>query len=248
VKWHEIVEHWKDRISLFGVQIDPLFRTVNITAPVLPDKEVEENAYFCPQLAWAKTQELRSYQIDFQRRVDDGIRLLRDRGKPMHMGDDPVYQTLMMRHRQHHVGALSTLKMLWQAKGNIEIICAILILASYTLRQPGSAKDWLKNQYWPHLDIRSEIEDLALETIKQNDIEIHWDYRTTKPFPSDYVFDVSDSDYRIPEAEGLVRYLAEEHASILSRVCPIAINRVEERDPALDEEIREVEEQERQRC
>ena len=244
MKWPEIVELWKNRISLFGVEIEPIFRTLDITAPLLSDEEVEENSHFCPQLAWAETKEVRSYQIDFQRRVDDGLRMLNQSGKPMHMGNDPVYQTLLMRHRQHHVGALSTLRMLWDARGDIDVICAIFIIASYTLREPGSQKDWLKNQYWPNLDIRCEIEDLALNKIKESQIEIHWDYRTTKPFPSEYLFYVSDSDYRISEAEGLVRYLAEEHASILTRVCPIAINRIEERDPVLDAEIMIIEAQE----
>jgi hypothetical protein len=171
-------------------------------------------------LAWWKKDEIQAETIGLQRHLDfyPGTRAL---AHPSRRGEQ------------------DTVEFLWQYKDEPEVVAAILIAGSLFARlQSNRARYPVED--WPSFRAVSFLEKLAYARWGRAQ---GWHYACTDVIP----IYTDDSAYRIDDLYGLVRYLAEEHAALLSTFTPIVVNFVSDRDPFIAKTLNVEYEAERKR-
>lgn len=217
--WDRVFHTWTDRLSDFSVSVEPLFLSIPIHDPGNPNGRPSA-------LSWWPTDSVQVLQQECQRHLDQwpGTRGL------IH---PPSYYT-----RQ---GELDTLAYLWDAKGDMETTAAILFAASLFSRLESRRRQRPDN--WPKYFCANILADWANSRWRGERSFDTWHPSCTDVLP--YTSD--DSVYKIETMEALVRYLAEEHASLLLKYRPVVIEYVSERDPFIARALREEYQAERQR-
>lgn len=110
-------------------------------------------------------------------------------------------------------GELHTLKLLWQHNSNPEAISAVLLSASLFTRLNSSAYP----EAWPaYADVCAL--NASIESHWHGQIQ-RWSLNCTAVLP----VNSRDFDYAISREIALIRYLAEEHASLLRLYAPVNV-------------------------
>ncbi|EIC30339.1 hypothetical protein Metal_2626 [Methylomicrobium album BG8] len=217
--WERVFRAWTDRLNDFSIVVDPLFLSIQVHDPASPTERPSA-------LSWWPTDSIRSLHQDCQRHFDRWP----GTSGPIH---PPSYYT-----RQ---GELDTLDYLWESKDDIETTAAILFAASLFSRLENKRRRYPDN--WPKFSCAQILVCWAYGRWHSAGPHRTWHSSCTDVLP--YMSD--DWIYKIDTMDALVRYLAEEHASLLLRYRPVVIEYVSEPDPFVAKSLREEYEIERQR-
>lgn len=163
-------------------------------------------------LTWCSIKAIPGYHLELQRHYD----LL-----PGTIG--PI------RNYSHRKGEFVTLEYLWEYREQPQKVAAILISASLFYRLESTRKRYSK--LWPSQHCVHQIANLALA--KYNQEQFPWHYSSTEVLP----FSRPDWEHKITDINGVVRFLAEEHASILSKYQPMVIYFQSRRDPFIENQL-----------
>ncbi|HET7831810.1 MAG TPA: hypothetical protein VFK88_02485 [Gallionella sp.] len=191
--WGSLFRNWKRRVEEFNVELDPLFQTISVYDPANPSGRNTE-------LAWWPANSIHRLRKEFQEHLDKwpGTR------GPVH----PVISD---------AGPIRTLDYLWQNK-EPEKVAAILIAGSIFSRVE-SGRACFPVNHWPRQPFVYILADWVYAKWQGPEQGNAWHHLCTRALPTnndDYV-------YKIDTMEALIRYLAEEHASLLLNYCPVAI-------------------------
>jgi hypothetical protein len=173
-------------------------------------------------LSWWPIENLPKYQIKLQRHLYR---------YPGTMGPCHPYDMLK--------GAMDTLEYLWLNKDDKSKITAVLISASLFSRLFSSRNHYPRDN-WPPFHAVVELSKWSGE---QWDSEYTWQHYHTDVLPS------QNSDYscHVSDMNGLIRYLAEEHAQVFLNFRPVSIEFVDTPDPFIKRIIDNENKLERQR-
>lgn len=210
--WEQVFRFWRRCLDDFGIDLEPLFQSVTIHDPANPVGRQSE-------IAWWPAKLIHTKQMDCQRHFDE------------HPG------TRGLTHPDSYgssVGEATTIEYLWQKKSDPEITAAILFAASLFSRIGSARKHYPDN--WPPIFAVKVLADWAYERWLGTGRHEMWHYACTTVLP----LKSEDHVYRIDSMHALVRYLAEEHTSLLLKYRPVVIEFGKKRDPfiasALDQE------------
>lgn len=211
--WESIYRVWDSRIKDFAVPMEPLFTEVVVHDPAHPTGRSQH-------LTWCPADSILEYQVRLQRHFDS------------HPGTYGPVNDYVSRK-----GERETLSFLWEHMDNRSKIAAILISASLFYRMGSSRKNYPKT--WPPYYCVERLAQLVLGQWRDNQFTSPWHYSCTEVLPvSSY-----DWDYEIKTVDGLIRFLAEEHAENLLRYRLVVITFKPQRDPFVEQRlVREYEE------
>lgn len=204
--WERISRYWSRRLADFSVNLGNIFQDVSLFDAANPQGRE-------PPLSWWPVGEISQLHLQAQHHLDQWPGT-RDEVHP------PSYYT-----RQ---GEIDTLDYLWSCKGNPSLLCALLMHASLFSRLH-SRRGHYPSKYWPSRKAVSALDDLAKAQLVSGDgLDFHgWHPSCTTVIP------VRNEDfaYKVEDALGLIRYLAEEHASLLLTERPVRLIYTDTKDP-----------------
>jgi len=210
--WEQVISYWRHRLADFSIDLDPLFQRVAIHDPANPVGRQSE-------IAWWPTKLIHTKQMDCQRHFDE------------HPGTRGLTHPDSCRSS---VGEATTIEHLWQNKSDPAIVAAILFSASLFSRIGSARKHYPED--WPPIFAVKVLADWAYERWLGAGRHEMWHYSCTTVLP----WSSEDYAYKIDSMHALVRYLAEEHASLLLQYRPVVIEFTRGRDhfiaSALDQE------------
>lgn len=201
--WERVFRAWSYRLNDFCATLDPLFQPILVHDPANPRGRE-------PKLSWWPTKSIRALHENCQRHLDHW---------PNTVGlvHPSTYDT-----RQ---GEIDTLHYLWENKDNQEKVAAILFAGSLFPRMGSSRARYPDN--WPKRWCVKILADWAYVTWTGSRCPSMWHLSCTDVLPvvnQDYI-------YKLDTVNALVRYLAEEHASLLLQYRPVVIEYGPNRDP-----------------
>ena len=195
--WGTALRQWQVRVEQFGIVLNPLFLTVTVHDPGSPEGRE-------PALSWWPTQSVSELHQDCQRHFDQypGTR------GPVH----PFMNTSK--------GEIDTLRFMWACRDDVDRLAGVLIAASLFGRVEG--RSVYLDEKWPRIHCLKVLSDWAYQAWQQNEgqrRQYGWHHACTWVLPNQ----ADDSVYKIDNLAALVRYLAEEHAALLSTHRPVVI-------------------------
>lgn len=231
--WKRVYQAWLERLGNFSVFLNPLFTEVWVHDPKFPTERENllvwgrgfPTGYADVAVSWWQPESISQRQKELQRRLNDFP------GVISHIHPDSL-----------RTGEIDTLCYLWEHKEEPEKIAAILIAASLFSRIHSSRKSY-PNDKWSPLDCVAVLSNWAYEKWFDGEIGFGWHCCCTEVLPTTSW----DYSYKLDSMDALVRYLAEEHASVLSRYKPVAIQFKPECDPSLERILQEEREAEQKR-
>lgn len=212
--WDGIVRQWRSRLEEFGIKLETLFVDIHVFDSKNP---VGRPA----QLSWWPVSAARQLHLGLQEHFDRW---------PGTRGDvHPNYHYIRR-------GELETLAYLWKVKDSVETACALLIAASLFSRMHSSRRDYPVKR-WPPFYSVAALDELARAQLeKYEGVRFYpWHYSCTDVLPVRN----DDQEYTIDSLSGVVRYLAEEHASLFLAVQPTRIVFSESKDPFVAQALEE---------
>jgi|GEM_PF-2025442 len=163
-------------------------------------------------LTWCPTNLLEEYHLQLQSHYER---------RPGSYGPLNVY---VQRRGEH-----KTLRYLWQFRKQPEKIAAVLIAASLFYRVGSTRTSYPET--WPPYYCVQHLADLVLAQF--GEAKFPWHYRCTQVLP----YSSDDGYYAISELGGIVRYTAEEHASLLLRYRPVIVKFRPQHDPRIKRQL-----------
>lgn len=201
--WQKISRYWSTRLDNFNIKLEPLFQVIKVHDPANPCGRQSE-------LAWWPIKSIQSERMHLQRHFD---KYPGTRG-PTH--PDAIALS---------AGETTTIKYLWENKSDPEVVAAILLAGSLFARMESSRKHYPDN--WPLYSAVKILADWAYSRWLGSEQHSAWHYSCTTVLP----YMSEDYDYKIDSMHALIRYIAEEHASLLLKCQPVVIEFGTERDP-----------------
>ena len=125
-------------------------------------------------------------------------------------------------------GELTTLEHLWALKDDPEGIAAVLIAGSMFPRQDASRSHY-PDEYWPPRVCVGALREMAHARWRDKSESWGWHYSCTHVLAGRN----DDWHFKIDRLRSLVRFLAEEHASLLITHVPVVIEYTSELGRAL---------------
>jgi hypothetical protein len=188
--WPEIYSTWKRRMEDFAAPLDPLFQDV----PILDTTghHVGENYphWWRPDAFERKKGEILN-QLKLGRVID-----------PFVGG----------HYDNHHTKSIwQTVRHLWNAREELEIVAAIMIAGSIFLRTGGRRAGRLPED-WPDHNSLDAVNRLANARWDGNEHRDGWMHVMSDPFPANHN---ADNHYGVKSLRGLIEYFAVEHAASL---------------------------------
>lgn len=165
------------------------------------------------RLTWCPSEEIEGYRLLLQRHYDQ---------YPGTYGP--------LNHYIQRRGELDTLSYLWRHKDQPHAVAGILIAASLFARMGSTRGNYPET--WPPRHCVQQLATLALS--QWGEVQFPWHYSCTEVLP----FSSWDWEYTLTDINGLVRYLAMEHASTLLKYRPIVILFQREREPLVEKQLR----------
>lgn len=201
--WEKVFRRWSSRLDDFSIELEPLFQVVRVHDPENPSGKQSE-------LAWWPIKSIQSEHMRCQRHFDKhpGTRGLTH--------PDAIASS---------VGERTTIKYLWESKTDPEIVAAILIAGSLFSRIGSTRKHYPEN--WPPFLAVKVVADWAYSRWLGSEQHSAWHSSCTTVLP----WESEDYVYKIDSMHALIRYIAEEHASLLIKYRPVIIEFGTERDP-----------------
>lgn len=125
-------------------------------------------------------------------------------------------------------GEYVTLNHLWRLRDDPEGIAAVLIAGSFFPRMDAS-RSYYSDDFWPPRYCARELREMAYTCWRKKSEHWGWHFACTQ-----VLADKSEDWYfKIDSLHTLVRYLAEEHASLLLTHVPVVIEYASRREPEL---------------
>jgi hypothetical protein len=184
-----VFRFWRSRIGDFLGQATPSFSVVEVFDPGNPHGRP-------PARSWWPTESIRDMQIELQEHLY---------AWPGTTG--PLHPTELDERN----APLETLEYLWDGRQNEELVCAVMLCASFFPRMDSRRHNY-PSGYWPPQPCAALLRDWAYrrwaELAAQSGT---WHPLRTTVLP----YSSEDFYFRLDSMGALVRYLAEEHAVIL---------------------------------
>ncbi|MGH8446240.1 MAG: hypothetical protein ACREVL_13290 [Solimonas sp.] len=136
------------------------------------------------------------------------------------------------------VGERDTIFHISQTQGNQEEICAVLISASLFKRMDSRRAEYPREN-WPLYSISRFVRDIAYE--RWGVRHAQWHHSCTQVLP----VMLEDHHDQIDSIEGLIRRLAEEHASLFIKYQLVEVTFGQKRDPFVENSLKKEYEAER---
>ena len=194
--WDAALRQWHMRVEQFGIDLNPLFLTVTVHDPGSPEGRE-------PALSWWPTRSIDKLREEC---LNHFARWPGSRG-PIHASANYTRQ-----------GEIDTLAHLWACKDRPDKIAAILIAGSLFSRIE-SRRPQHHALKWPSYPCVRVLQDWAYECWRDPGTSWGWHPSSTSVIP----VMSEDWTYQIDSMTTMVRYLAEEHAALLSTHRPVVI-------------------------
>ena len=207
--WPEVTFSWKRRLEDFSVDIANIFTYIHVYDSSNPCGRK-------PQLTWCNSHDIRELQLELQEHFDK---------HPGTVGPaDPDCNSIRK-------GEYQTLEYLWEFEDSEEMLCAVLVSASLFPRMHSSRRHY-PHDNWPPYYCVNVLDEWAKEKLYESKKFYDWHYSCTDVIPRhnmnhDYV-------YVIESLGGIIQYLAEEHAALLSSIKPVQIIFDNKKDPFVE--------------
>jgi hypothetical protein len=183
--WQRVVRSWRTRIEELGITLDPLFLPIHVCDPGNPIGRESD-------ISWWPTNAVREQQKELQKFYDR---------HPGRIG--PIHG-----YRETRKGELETANYLYECRNDPQGVIAVLIMASLFPRMESSRRSYPET--WPKHWCVDTLRRQANEYLEKIGLQYGWHYSCTDVIP----YRNNDYDYDIREFDGLIRYLAEEHAAL----------------------------------
>lgn len=218
--WDKVFQTWRSRLDDFNIEPAPLFQVVNVHDPYHPEGRLS-------QIAWWPTESIMSNHMACQRNLDKftGSGYL-----------NPDWT-------QYSSGVRTSIEHLWENKSDLETVAAILIVGSLFPRMESSRSHY--PDFWPRYKDVKFLAELAYSRWEGSERYGVWHRSCTTVFP--WMNDDWESHSKIDSMGAMIRYLAEEHASLLLKYRAVEIKFGTKRDLIIGSALHNESEAEQQR-
>jgi len=204
ITWEQIYSWWQRYFDDYNLPLDNIFQEVTI-------KTNESGSLYEQLLSWWPKGKIQEHCSKLQEYTDTYSIIT----APIHSLESCLKE-----------GTKQTLEYLFNVREDEELICALLISSSlfYRINTYSNYPD----KYWPDYYLVEKIYEMSLDVIFNSEKSgfSKWHHSCRSVLPTDY----RDHDYKIYSNRALVRYLAEEHARILSTLKPMKITLLDKND------------------